>query len=324
MLSTLRELARRGPVVVAVDDVQWLDPPSAATLEFARRRLQPEDGVRFLLSRRTGADEPGQLDLDGGDEVTRIAVGPLSLGALHRVITAVSATRSIDRCSRGFTSPRAATRSTHWSWRTSRSGEARGRLQPSFRSPRAWPTPCVNGSTPFPQETRGALLALAALSTPTLDSLQGVLGPNARPLLAPAIEGGMVLVDGDRVRFSHPLTRAAVYAEAWPEERRACHRALAELTSDPDERVRHLALASEGADRDLAEALEEAAQRARRRGAPETAATFAEQAWKATPSDDRDGAWRRAVMTGRACAPVRRHGQVSRAHRADPRDRQTR
>ena len=51
MLNGLRALAAAGPLLVAIDDLQWLDPPSVEALGFAARRL---DGapVRFLLSRR--------------------------------------------------------------------------------------------------------------------------------------------------------------------------------------------------------------------------------------------------------------------------------
>ena len=54
VLSCLRELARKDPVLVAVDDAQWLDAASQAALEFALRRIAPDDHVRFLFSWRTG------------------------------------------------------------------------------------------------------------------------------------------------------------------------------------------------------------------------------------------------------------------------------
>ncbi len=55
-VGALRALAREGPVVVAVDDVQWLDGPSAFIVEFALRRLRGE-AVVFLLTLRSG-EEP--------------------------------------------------------------------------------------------------------------------------------------------------------------------------------------------------------------------------------------------------------------------------
>jgi DNA-binding CsgD family transcriptional regulator len=64
-LNGLRALAARRPVLVAVDDVQWLDAPSADALTFVARRLEDEP-VRFLLARRPGARPPLELALDRG------------------------------------------------------------------------------------------------------------------------------------------------------------------------------------------------------------------------------------------------------------------
>jgi hypothetical protein len=64
VVSTLVGLARERPVVVAIDDAQWLDTPSARVLEFAARRVGT-GRIGFLVSVRTGASglplglEPG-------------------------------------------------------------------------------------------------------------------------------------------------------------------------------------------------------------------------------------------------------------------------
>ena len=50
-LNVLRELGKAGPLVVAVDDFQWIDTQTAAVLEFAGRRLRGEP-VLFLASLR--------------------------------------------------------------------------------------------------------------------------------------------------------------------------------------------------------------------------------------------------------------------------------
>ena len=60
VLGVLRELAGAGPVLVAVDDVQWLDPPSAKVASFAWRRLR-EEPVGLLLAHRLGTDAPAGL-----------------------------------------------------------------------------------------------------------------------------------------------------------------------------------------------------------------------------------------------------------------------
>ena len=78
-LDLLRLLAEEGPLLVGLDDAQWLDPSSRRTLEYALRRLEREP-VALLTAHRPGADA-----LEGG-EPERVVVGPLSLGALHELI----------------------------------------------------------------------------------------------------------------------------------------------------------------------------------------------------------------------------------------------
>jgi predicted ATPase len=87
-LAVVRRLARSGPLVVAVDDAQWLDPPSARVLEFVVRRLTDEP-VGFLVAVRTGGAGRVPLGLDQAlppDRLTGLRVGPLSLGALSSLI----------------------------------------------------------------------------------------------------------------------------------------------------------------------------------------------------------------------------------------------
>ena len=299
VLSCLRELSHEQPLLVAVDDAQWLDTSSAAALEFALRRSGEDGRVAFLYSWRTQS-EGGRPSL-GADErrdgrVQRVPVGPLSLGALHRVVTAHL----------GHSLPRPVLTRVHvvsggnpfFALELARIAEQRGVSTGALELP----LPDSVAATlrerldAVPADTRDTLLTVAAVSTPTLDVLEATLGPSARARLQPAIDAGMLVLDDDRVRFSHPLIGAAVYAEAWPDRRRACHRALSESVSDPDEHVRHLALSSSGPDAELARALEEAAQRARLRGAPDAAAALVEQSWRATPTEEADNAWRRGLL----------------------------
>ncbi len=89
-VSVLGRLASSISVVVAVDDVQWLDRSSARVLEFAARRLEGRS-VGFLLSLRTPSDGSVPLGLDrslGGERFERVRVGALSAGALHQLIKA--------------------------------------------------------------------------------------------------------------------------------------------------------------------------------------------------------------------------------------------
>src|SRR5262249_29404244 len=86
LVSLLTTLAGKGPVVVAVDDVQWLDAASERVLAFAARRL-PENAA-VLLSGRSQPSEKLPLGLTAAeDRVERLRLGRLSLAALHNLIT---------------------------------------------------------------------------------------------------------------------------------------------------------------------------------------------------------------------------------------------
>jgi AAA ATPase domain len=84
VLGVLRGLAAAGPVLVAVDDVQWLDPPSSQALAFAARRLAGDD-VRFLLARREGSASALEGAFAAG-ELARLELGSLSFGAMWSIV----------------------------------------------------------------------------------------------------------------------------------------------------------------------------------------------------------------------------------------------
>lgn len=89
LIATLRAAAERSPLLVAIDDVQWLDASSATVLAFALRRLNADDRVALVLTRRSNAETRARFDLHGsllGERLEVMSVGPLSVGALHRLI----------------------------------------------------------------------------------------------------------------------------------------------------------------------------------------------------------------------------------------------
>ena len=84
-LGLLRAESRRAPLLVAVDDLQWLDAASGAAVAFALRRLAGEP-VLLLATERRGRDAQS-IDMGlAPDRITRIGVGPLDLDALHRIL----------------------------------------------------------------------------------------------------------------------------------------------------------------------------------------------------------------------------------------------
>ncbi|MGZ8783552.1 MAG: AAA family ATPase, partial [Gaiellaceae bacterium] len=86
VVGLLHRLARETPLLVALDDVQWVDPSSASTLEFAGRRLGELPIALFVARRTNGRGVPLGLDRAFEERLTTVPVGPLSLGALHRLL----------------------------------------------------------------------------------------------------------------------------------------------------------------------------------------------------------------------------------------------
>ena len=173
----------------------------------------------------------------------------------------------------GYSRRRAAIPSMRSSWRW--------RFRPARRRHRRLPLPASLDEIVAARlagiegEVEEVLLAIAALSEPTLELLERALGPGVARSLDVAEERGVVMLEGGQVRFMHPLLADGVYARATAIRRRSMHLRLSGAVTDPEERARHLAYA--GA-RDAVAALEEAARHVRARGAPDAAAELLELA----------------------------------------------
>src|SRR5690606_37626083 len=135
----------------------------------------------------------------------------------------------------------------------------------------------------LPDDSRNLLLVVAAEET---GSIRTVLGAAARlgwsgEGLAPAEREGLVWTSGTRIRFHHPILRSATYRSAPFERRHTVHQAIAvELTAgaEPDRAVWHRAAAATAPDENLARALEDSADAARRRGGEAAAASVLQRA----------------------------------------------
>jgi DNA-binding CsgD family transcriptional regulator len=271
LLSLLRELSVERELVIAIDDLHWLDAPSAAALGFALRRVDDEP-VRAILSLRSGEAEPSMLtELTREGRLERLELGPLSLASLHRVF--------VEELGRAFPRPtlvRIATASQGnplYALEIARLVDrADGRGATDLPVPDSLSSLVAARVRALPAPTRDELLRAAALARPDLR----LLDPE---VLAPAEEARLVRIRSDRrVEFTHPLFASAVYASASTSRRRRVHGALAPLVDNQEERARHLALSCAGPDQQVAEELEAAARNARLRGAPDTAAEFADLA----------------------------------------------
>jgi DNA-binding CsgD family transcriptional regulator len=310
-LAALRVAAAAGPLLVAVDDIQWLDASSALVLAFAARRVR-DDRIGFLFSKRTGHQVTTlALDRLGPGELSEIEIAPLSVGALHQLL--------INRLDVALSLP--ALRAVH-----AISGGnplyaleiARALPDPSWTPKPADPPPVPSTLrslvetrvASLPAHTRDALGVAAALHDPALDVVGAVVGPDVRAAVAPAVAEGVVAFDGERARFTHPLLAAAAYAALTPARRREVHASLAELLEDQEERARHLALAATGPDEGVAAALEEAARAAFARGAPHGAVELSDHARALTPTSESEGLRRRTLAQVGYCL---RTGESARA-----------
>lgn len=291
VLSTLRALASRGPVLIVADDLQWLDPASAELLGFAARRLGGTP-VQMVCAVRTHTEPQGQEH-----DRYMSASPPDTLAVKVNPLSHIEVARLLEH--RGYTGlPRSTVRDIH---RTSGGnplfalelGRAlfESTTPPSPGEPLPVPTSLralvLNRLEALSGEARRTLLVASAGARPTLTLLRAAGRENAEAETAQAAALGLLVTERDApgVRFAHPLISAALYAQAGAQERRAAHAALSTAASDPIERARHLALATTGTDPGVAARLGEAAAAARDRGAPSVAAGLGLLAARHTPND---------------------------------------
>jgi DNA-binding CsgD family transcriptional regulator len=302
VLGCLRSVASTSPVVVAVDDIQWMDIPSVRVLQFVVRRLKDEQVGLMTAARGARADDDslGVVSAVAEDRVYAVHVGPLSLEALERVLRT--------KVGEGFS------RTTLLNLHEMSGGNPFFAQEIGFALLRRGGDVAAGERPPIPDrlqeliedrleglpaQTLEALEVVSALSTPTLDAIAAATEPSEVDRhLGPAIENGVVEVVGDRLRFTHPLLASAVYQRIPPARRRELHARLATIVRDPEERARHLALSVEGPDVAVAAALEEAAALAFSRGAPQSAAELWEMARRATPPDRGEDQMRRTHQAG--------------------------
>jgi DNA-binding CsgD family transcriptional regulator len=278
-LDLLRAVAAEQPLLVAVDDLQWLDPPSAEVLAYAFRRLDAEP-VGLL-----GACRPGADDAVRGGRGERLVIDPLSVGALHELIRSrlgVSLTRPtlvrVHETSGG---------NPFFALELARALDGR-ELIPG----EPLPVPATLADLTAARFARlddrvhEVLLFVAALAHPTLDLVAAAAGDDAAAALDEAGAAGVIELDGARVRFTHPLLASLHYGSATADERARVHRRLAEVVTNTEERARHLGAATTEPDAEVAQALAEATVAAAARGAPAAAAELAEIALRLTPAGD--------------------------------------
>jgi DNA-binding CsgD family transcriptional regulator len=295
--STLELLAAETPVLVAIDDVQWLDPSSASVLTFALRRMS-EQPVHLLLSHRTG-EGAGQSEFwsaIGAERVERLHIGPLSLGAVHILLQA--------RLGRTFSRPsllrvhEISGGNPFYALELARALGANDDPTQPLLVPATLEGLVRARLDELPSLTHDALLLASALGRPTAELLADVGVTD--DVLEPALDAHVVERAAGAIRFTHPLLASVIYQGASERERRSAHGRLAQVVADPLDRARHLALSTANPDAQIAVILEETAALAGTRGAAITAAELAEHALRLTPPVAYGDRHRRALVVARA------------------------
>ena len=316
VVGVLTEVSRVRPVVVAIDDVQWVDLASRRALEFAARRLPASLGL--LVTKRSDGAAAAPLDLDRAlrpDSLQRVVVESLSLASLHHILReqlgnppARPVIARVAEASGGnpFFAIEIARALAN---QTGGSGE-HGPL-PVPRSVQKLASQRIDALS---GTARDAVLIAASLSRPTVDAIVAALpgeGDGVAAVLA-AEDRGILVTERGRVRFTHPLLASAVYGSVSDSRRRMLHRRLAEVVNDAEERARHLAESLIEPDESVAAEIEDAARQAVLRGAFDAAAELFAGACRLTPAASEDALVRRTL--GQASALLRT-GDVAGARR---------
>jgi DNA-binding CsgD family transcriptional regulator len=277
-LNAVRILAAQEPLLLAIDDVQWLDGSSVELLAYAARRLEGS-AVRFLVARRTGRASTLESVLEERG-LERIDVLPLSLGAIRHVLSVrlgLSPSRQLLRRIVDATL-----------------GNPLFALEVGRTLADQGP-PGIGQELPVPEAVEDLLgTRVARLPEPVGRLLLAVaLNGGLRPaelasladegVLDDAVDGGILIVEGDRVRVSHPLLAAAAVKRSTLRRRRELHLELARVVGDAELRARNLALATARPDEDVAAVVAAASEAAAARGAREVATELGEQALRLTP-----------------------------------------
>jgi len=278
--SVVEGISVRAPVLLAIDDAQWLDASSRAVIGFTARRLSGRVGL--LITVRTGEPEPvveqSWLQFRRPDAVTRLSMRPLNLGGVHALIAARM----------GRTLPRPMiTRIYDMSGGNPffalelAEGVVADASRALVRLPDSLAALVRRRIGNADGEVSAVLLAAACTAAPTVELLSRALDVTPAHVvdLLESVESlAIVTIDGNRVRFTHPLFATGVYTGAAPSHRRAMHRRLAEVVDQPEIKARHLALAAVSGDDATLSALDAAAETTFARGAPAVAAELIELA----------------------------------------------
>jgi DNA-binding CsgD family transcriptional regulator len=301
--TLLTAACEQAPLLIAIDDAQWIDPSTDRVLGFALRRLQSRP-IRLLLAVRR-SDEvslpPGVAAAVRAGPSETITIGALSLDDISSIVTEALGERPtrrerIEIHAQSGGNPFFAVELA----RAARRGDDRP-TGLSLPVPKALREDLVRQRfAGLSGASREALLVAAATSRPAVQLVRAVVGEAELDEAMDATERvGVARIAGGEVRFVHPLYRSAIYADASRAHRHRIHAAIARVVEEPEERGRHLALSSDVPDEEVAGEIERAASIAGARGAPDAAADLLDHAIRLTPERETLPLARRLRTAGR-------------------------
>jgi DNA-binding CsgD family transcriptional regulator len=284
--SVLSAQAQSGPVLIALDDLPYMDAASAGALRFALRRMGPASQVRLIATARGEGSRWAPLDGLPADQVLPVGVGPVTVGALFELLAA----RLTVRLARPVLLRVHETSGGNPLYALELARALDGlEIVPRPGVPLPVPTSLDGLVAERVRSLPPAVLQIAAATAAAWRFTDAGLDPGA---VEGAVRAGLVVVDepevlgGPRlVRAAHPLVSAAAYAALPATERRELHQRLLAGTDDPLERARHAALAATRADPRIAGALDAGVVMALAAGAPDIAVELSRLALQHTDSD---------------------------------------
>ena len=281
LLSLLSAVAAAEPLLLVVDDSQWVDSATLDALAFVVRRADHEPIV--LLSGARGEVPPPQLA-----PLPRLVLEPLgprnSVALLDSLQTPLRASDRHEILSQADGNPLALVELAR-AVSMSPTAALRWTITPLPLTDRLYE---IYGSSlaALPPQTRRALLIAAVADAGDGAVLRVATARVPNDDWLPAEDAGLVTVR-DVVRFRHPVLRAAVYRAASAGERREAHETVAGLLVDyPDRQAWHRAATSVAPDDEVAAQLETSALQSGRRGAYTEAARALERAAELTADAD--------------------------------------
>ncbi|MEU6279048.1 LuxR family transcriptional regulator [Streptomyces sp. NPDC047028] len=295
--KTLALLAADHPVLLVVDDAQWLDPPTAGVLRFLAAHGGPGPGPAVLAALHTGVpghEEPYAGSVQPQDlcpqPVRRVPVPPLTAHEIADLLEAHDQPTwprpliaRLHQASGG--NPRTALElGAALDERVRTEGADPPHAEDPLPVPDSLRRPVLDRVAALPAGARRTLLTAAAAARPTVDLLRRAGCRQAPADVDTCVRRGL-LQTGDHgvLRFPDPLTPLVLHADTPYDQLMDAHRALADAATDPVERAHHLARLTAGPDPAVAARLADAATAARRRGAPGTAARLGRLAADHTP-----------------------------------------